>query len=244
MKKIKLIFVFIFSFSNFSLFGQSTVNNDSKAKIHFVYHKKSNLYINEKGIYADTLFLKNAFKQLTYQISKHPSDSTKTVGFINLKEISKKDQKKIIGIFGHSNFKYDCYYNIKKNQTAMYITRIENDEIHDLLKRLFKDTYSSTYYNRIYVNYNKNEKFSTNSKFGTLYRYNPNNILIKWYDDNKIGGEFNHLDGNRIYKDLILANPALEKHVTPFFTFANCDYGIQKLITFFDTTELISVNVE
>ena len=244
MKKNKLILVFIISVLSSNLFGQSTINSDSKTKIHFVYHKNSNLYINEKGIYADTLFLKTLFNELKYQITKHPTDSTKIVGFIDLKKISKDNEKKIIGIFGHSNFKYDCYYNIKKNQTIMYVTRIENDEIQDLLKKLFKDTYSKVYYIRIYIDYNKNDKFYTNSPFGTLYRFNPKNLVINWYDENKIGGEYTHLERDVIYKDLILANPTLEKHVTPYFIFANCAYGIEKLITFFDTTELISVNLE
>ncbi|MEO5776469.1 MAG: hypothetical protein ABIQ27_06170 [Flavobacterium sp.] len=244
MKKIKLIFVFILSISSFNLIGQSAASTDSNSKIHFVYHKKSNLFINEKGIYADTLLLKTGFKELTYQLTKHPTDSTKTVGFIDLKRISKEDQKRIIGIFSHSNFKYDCYYNIKKNQTAMYVTRIENDETHDLLKSLFKDTFSNEYYNRIYIDYNKSDKFYTNSRFSTLYKFNQKYIVIDWFDENKIGGEYKHLEGEVTYKDLVLADSTLEKHVTPFFTFANCDYGIQKLVTFFDTTELISVNLE
>ena len=205
---------------------------------------KSNFYINEKGFYADTLFLKNFFEKITYQIAKNPTDSTKIVGLIELRFLSKQDRKRVIGIFSHSNFKYDCYYNIKKNETAVYVTRIENDEIHDLLEKLFKDTYSNVYYNRIYTDYNKNEKFSANSQFGTLTRYYPKKLIVEWYDENKIGGEFNHVNGNLIYKDLILANPSLERHVTPYYIFANCDYGIQKIITFFDTTELVSVNLE
>lgn len=243
MKKNKWLFFLILQILSFNLFGQVVAKDNSKTKIHFIYYRKSNFLINDKGLYADTMFLKKSFDKLTYQLTKHPNDSTKTVGFIDLKFLTSKDQKRVINIFSNSNYKYDCYYNIKKNQTAMYITRIESDEVRLLLKKLFKDTYSHIYYNRIYINYNKIVKPNTIFQYG-MYRRKQDNVLIKWYDENKIGGEFSITAGNLIYKDLIIANPNLERHVTPFFLFKNCDYGIQKIITYFDTIELISVNLE
>lgn len=236
MRKNNLIFAFILSFISFYSISQSK-------KIHFVYYKKSNFYANEKGIYADTLLLKNSYLIHKYILTKHPKDVTKTVGFIDYKLLSDEEKKIVIDIFSLSNFKYDCYYNVKKNKTSMYVTRIDNDETQNLLKKLFKETYSS-YYNRIYIDHNKNEMFSTNSFFGTVYKFFPNNLVINWYDATKISGEYTFTVEKATFKDLIVVDPALEKHVTPYNTFANCEYGVQKIVSFYDTTELISVNLE
>jgi hypothetical protein len=225
-------------FFSFTLFYQSPKKTQ---KIHFVYHIKSNCELYEDGMYADTLLLKQgSLKSLPFQLKKHPKDASKIVGFVEYKNLTKNQKSTIVGIFEHNNIKLDCYYNPKKDQTIVYTNRYENDNDRLLLKKYLNKTYTPSLNNKAYVDYKTNQRSYMNSPISSTLEFDPRKMTIEWFDDTKTAGQFKISNGKFTFTDLIVANPDIDKHITPTYLFSNCEYGIQKVVSIFQTMELIS----
>ncbi len=155
MVRILTIFFFVYSICGFS---QRTVGSkpDKYSKIIFEYEQKLNVYIDDSGIYADTLVFKELFKEYPIVLKRHPKDTRKMVGFLPKRNVQKDKIDKIIGIFSHNNFLIKGEYNVKNQRVVFSFSRSENDSVQKKLKTIFQRTYPNSSGRDKIIDYRKN----------------------------------------------------------------------------------------
>lgn len=101
------------------VFSQTTMP-ETYSKINFVYEQKSNFLIENDNLYADTLLFRITFPKLKFSKVISPIDSTKTIGFIAMKNLSKEDKKTLQSSLYHSTHTIEGTYDVRKNKTTFY----------------------------------------------------------------------------------------------------------------------------
>lgn len=243
MKNIKifltlsLIIVF-----HFSTKAQITTTPKSFSKIHFIFHHTCNIIVNEQGVFADTLLLKFYFPNLKYKKVSVPNEDNIFGGFVAFNNLSETDVERIIGTISHSTYETVGLYNVKKNRTFLLGKRIKDDVTAKKLKQILNKSYGNGFYSRKYFSFNNNLLEVFNS-FGGIrdIKMCPERNLIKWIDKDLFVGEYNEGNEKITTTNLVQFSPDLDKHITPILLFGNCEYGIFKIKSVFETIELKEV---
>ena len=159
----------LFSFCFWSCFSQSNFQEEPKQfkKIHFVYEEKSNYFLNDQGVFADTLLLAFDFPKLKFTKVKSPLNNEMICGFLPYSAFSDTEDKiKLVqGQLYHTSQIYEGTYYVDKNKTKINVIR-DNKEIKDKVKKYFNDSFQRFTF-EIKINYSKEvDSFIPTSWFG------------------------------------------------------------------------------
>jgi len=224
------------------VFSQTTIP-ETYSKIHFVYEQKSNFLIENGNLYADTLLFRITFPKLKYSRVISPIDSTKTIGCIAMKDLSKEDKRTIGSSLYHCTHSIVGTYDLKKNKTKLLFRR-RSPAMTEIFKKYFGGD-SSPFAFDVIIDY-KNDAILTNYpsvNYSSSLKSKLKKIIFAGTD--KSVGTYTFLTHrNDFQTDVVTLNNKHNKKITSDVVFSNNDYAIDKIVTLYDTTTLISVVYE
>lgn len=237
-KMIKFIINSVLFLSFWNCFSQLKFDKilENAKEIHFVYEKKSNYFVNEKGIFADSLLLATDFPKMKFEMTNHPNDSTIICGFVSYKKLNKENKKFIEGSIYHSNEKIVATYFIPSKTMVFYVTRDDEEA-----RTIFKNYFHQPYYK---FEYRQEFNYTT----GIEKRQFPRvNYQIKFEEIEKtivskdnVHGTYTEVRKNIMYTNIVVMNENLAKFITPLI-FTNNAFGVEKLESINETILLKSV---
>ena len=236
----------MFLFCFWTCFSQSSFQEEPKEfkKIHFVYEERTNYFLNDSGVYADTLLLAYDFPDLKYVKVKSPSEVNMICGYLPFSAFSdSKDKNRLVsGQLYHKNQTYEGTYYVNKNKTIINVIR-DNKEIQQKVKKYF-DEYFPRFTFDIVINYKKETE---NGIFISWYgngEEKKEKRKVTYFDDEKLIGSYKIKYKNIEEKNIVVFNKKLNSKIVPAVIFSNSDYGVEKITTLFETFELKSVTYE
>ena len=238
MKKVKYLPLFICVFVTSSVFSQIAEKPLNYQKINFIYETKANYFIDENGIYADTLLIKLDFPELKYtKVNKLIGDELYN-SFISLSNLKVSDFKKLCGILYHTNQKYIGEYDKKKDETIFKVER--NDELTKyIFKNFLKERYTNFFY-KIKIKFKKNK---INLDYPSVnYTYTITEKLNEIIFGSELNGSFKERVGNIEFTNIVLLNTKLDNKIMPNDIFSNIKVGIELIKKVRETTILKSVS--
>lgn len=237
--KITISIILFLSFWN--CFSQTNYLDAPKEykKIHFVYQQKTNYYIDEKGVFADTLLFQVDFPELKYAKVVSPNDSLFIYGFVSIKDLKRQDKKRLSSILYHNNQKFEGEFSVAKNTTIIKVER--NDELtRAIFKKHLKSGYSTFRYT-ITIDYNKKTIFTDYPMAAYLLEFKSESKQIL-YDASKLSGVFKAENGDFIFENKVVLNDKLSNKIVTGQVFTNNFFGVEKITSVRDRYELISVS--
>ncbi|MFV8331753.1 hypothetical protein [Flavobacterium sp. GSP14] len=215
---------------------------ESYSKIIFTYDQKSNFSVQDGIVYADTLLLKVEFPKMQFKKILNPKDSSTIIGSIELKNFGKDEINKLESQLYHITHKIQGVYNLKTNKTTLFYKR-GNEELIKTYKQNFNRNFMAFSY-KIIIDYNKKTvninypRAQYSKSFQSIIR------KINFTDNNKEHGTFSYQTTNGFSNDVLNLNKAYNSKITTDVIFTNNDYGVEKIVSFYDTTTLLSVKYE
>jgi hypothetical protein len=220
-----------------------TVTPETYSKINFVYEQKSNFIIENDNLYADTLLVRITFPKLKFSKVISTVDSTKTIGFIAMKNLSKEDKRTLGSSLYHSTHIIKGTYDVKKNKTKLLYRR-GSPAMTEIFKKYFLGP-SSPFAFDVIIDY-KNDAIYTNYpsvNYSSSLKSKLKKILFAG-TDKTIGTCTFLTNRNDFQTDVVTLNNKHNKKITSDEVFSNNDYAIDKIVTLYDTTTLLSVVYE
>ncbi len=212
-------------------------------KINFVYEQKSNFIIENDNLYADTLLIRITFPKLKLSKVISKVDSTKTIGYIAMKNLSKEDKRTLGSSLYHSTHTIKGTYDVKKNKTKLLYRR-GSPAMTEIFKKYFLGP-SSPFAFDVIIDY-KNDAIYTNYpsvNYSSSLKSKLKKILFAG-TDKTIGTCTFLTNRNDFQTDVVTLNNKHNKKITSDEVFSNNDYAIDKIVTLYDTTTLLSVVYE
>jgi hypothetical protein len=219
------------------LFSQSKKN--SPKKILFTYITKSNFYLNENGVVADTNFIKIEFPNIKYVYKKSEKDSSSSFGFIPKNEFNQEQIDKLMSIYYHTNLIKKYRYNLK----LKFVTSKGYFTLDKKHKKLFRSFFGRNY-NANYINARKEKLIDDNvSKYFSTFSSNKTDYSLRtitWIDKSKLYGHETYYNKfkNATLTNFVNFNEKLDKHVTPAGYYNNCEFGIELFENIYTLTYL------
>ena len=218
----------------------SQVPEDFK-EIHFEYEKSSNYFINKDGVYADTLLLKLHLPMLKFQKTKHPLHENEICGFIPHKNFTEEATTKLGGALYHINERIRGVYNRKKNITVLTIVRDNSVQptFRGFLKR--KSSKGPGYFKHtMTIDYNKKTIRREYPMTSADFVFDTQLCDIVFAANKTLSGRYKEQFDDKIFENIVVLNPALDKAVTPGEIFTNNDSGIEQILSIAETITLKS----
>lgn len=246
MLRINLKYFFNISLLFFFLtcFSQDNFQSEPKEfkKIHFVFEGKSNYFINDNGVYADTLLISFDFPNLKYSKVNSPIEANGVCGFLPFTAFSNiSDKKKLVGGLYHSNQTYECTYYVNKNKTKIKIIR-DNNEVREKVKKYFNEYFQRFTMDKT-IDYKKEtENTITTTSQGTD-RFEPK-YKVTYFDNERLTGSYKSKNSYYEMTSIVVFNKKLNPKIVPGILFHNVEFGAEKITTLFSTYELKSVTYE
>ena len=238
MKKIFFSSLILFCNIVFSQMGLS----ETYSKIKFVYEQKSNFFIENDQLYADTLLLKMEFPKLKFQKISSPLDSTKIIGFVNIKNLDYKENKKLGSILYHSTHTIEGTYDLKKHKTTLFFNRV-NVALKVILKKYFKGSYPPFSF-KVVIDYNKKQIHTNYPSVNYEESFNSQLNKINFLNDEKTLGTYTFENKLGFYSNEIILNKKYNNKITPHIVFSNNNFAVDKITSLMDTITLLSVDYE
>lgn len=236
----KIVFSILILVCNI-VFSQ-TVTPETYSKIKFVYEQKSNFIIENDNLYADTLLFRITFPKLKFSKGISPIDSTKTIGFIAMKNLSKEDKRTLGSSLYHSTHTIIGTYDVKKEKTKLLYRR-GSSAMTEIFKKYFLGP-SSPFAFDVIIDY-KNDAIYRNYpsvNYSSSMKSKLKKILFAGKD--KSIGTYTFQTKTGSQTNVVAINNKHSKKITSDEVFSNNDYAIEKIVTLYDTTKLLSVVYE
>lgn len=231
----------LFLFYSSAIFSQIEEAPTAYSKIYFTYTKKSNYYVDEKGIYADTLLLKLDFPEKTFFKRTFPKDSTIIAGFIPINFLTDTDRITLNSIAQKNYSRTEVVFDVKEKKSTITKILTDNSLIPTALFALLTKTPFQSKPSTSDITYKENFRYLVENKAeNTLDSYEKN--VIKWIEGYENVGLFEYKMNGQIMTNLVFVDPKLNKHIVPTILFANCEFGISKVVSIPFTVELIKVS--
>jgi len=229
--------IFCCVFVTFKIFSQIEEKPINYKKINFVYETKSNYFIDEDGIFADSLLIKLDFPEIKFTTVNKLIENENYNSFIQLKNLNNSNIKKLCAILYHTNQKFIGEYDVEKNETNFSIER--NDELtKNIFKNILKERYSNFFY-KIVIQDSKNIihlKYPSVNYTFTIYEKAKNIIM-----ENQLIGRYKEVVDNTEFSNVVLLNINLDSKIMPNDIFTNNNYGVEVIKKLNETTILKSV---
>lgn len=236
----KIFFFGLILFCNI-VFSQSELSQPY-SKIKFVYEQKSNFFIENDQLYADTLLFKTEFPKLKFSKVSSPLDPTKIIGLVTINSFNYEDNKKLANILYHSTHTIEGTYDLAKHKTTLFFNR-GNAALNVILKKYFKGSYPPFKF-KVVVDYNKKYIYTNypNVNYEDLFDSQLNKINFS--NDEKTQGTYTFENKLGFYSNEIILNKKYNNKITPHIIFSNNDFSVDKIISLLDTITLLSVTYE
>jgi hypothetical protein len=234
MNKIILI---IFLYSNFC-HSQINTKPNSYNKIIVEYKSYINLSLDENTVYGDSLLLTGLLPRKNYKMKR--TNFNKLVPYIEIKNLTEDERIKLTNFFVSNNILTKITYNVKNKKKVFYNILGFDTQYMNNVTKLLNTSYSKIKCETVIYKTIDDFNYKESSSMG-VKTYNFKDSLIIWDDENKLSGTFLDHNHDEKYYSLIFINPDLDRNITPHSLFGNCEYGIEKIITKYHTTELSSV---
>ena len=246
MRFIKIICILLLTSTKvFSQIQYPNLNIKYK-KIVFTYVQVPNFYFEKNRVYADSITLSKEFRNTKINFSKSPLDSTRTIAYVNKKDIRTEDldnfKSKIFHSFTDINFEYKI-----KSKTLKYSGGLCTS---DVCKTIFKEFFNqpkmkgSEIFLTTATFYDKEQITRYDYAFGSQ-KSSYKDRFISWSDQFPDVGTYEYITShnNAEQKRLssIYVDYNLDKHITPTKLFSNCEYGVKQIKNYFSTTVLTKV---
>jgi hypothetical protein len=215
---------------------------ETYSKIKFVYEQKPNFFIENNKLYADTLLFRISFPELKFSKGISPIDSTKTIGFIVIENLSKEDKKRLNGFLYHTAFMIQGTYDVKKNKTKLFYTRPTKPFIENYKKYLGAN-FPKVNYN-VVIDYKNREIYKNYFYINKVAPLDSQLITLTFTNEDKSIGTYTFQTKNGFETDIVILNNKHNNKITSDEVFSNNDYAIDKIVTLYDTTTLLSVVYE
>lgn len=234
MNKILILCCVFVTFEMFSQIEEKPVNYK---KINFVYETKSNYFIDEDGIYADSLLIKLDFPEIKFTTVNKLIENENYNSFIPLKNLKTSNIKKLCGILYHTNQKFIGVYDAEKNETNYRVER--NDELtKKIFKNILKQHYSNFFYEKV-VKFSKDKIHlnypSVNYTFTITEK--AKNIIM----EDQVIGRYKEVVNNLEFSNVVFLNINLDPKIMPDDIFTNNNCGVEVIKKLNATTILKSV---
>jgi len=238
---MKTIFFTLLTFACNIAFSQ-TAKPETYSKIKFVYEQKSNFIIDDNKLYADTLLFRITFPKVKFSKVKSPIDSTQTIGFIAIKNLSKNDKKTLESVLYHSTHTIEGTYNVQTNITKLFYTR-GSRALSIIYKKYFGGNFIPFAYNVI-VDYNRGKIFTNYPSVNYSASFDSELKKIIYANEDKSIGTYTFQTKNGLQTDLVALNKKHSNKITSNIVFSNNDFAVDKIISAHNTTTLLSVIYE
>lgn len=224
-------------FVTFKMFSQIEEKPINYKKINFVYETKSNYFIDEDGIYADSLLIKLDFPEIKFTTVNKLIENENYNSFIPLKHLKDSNIEKLCGILYHTNQKFIGEYDAEKNETNYSVER--NDELtKNIFKNILNKRYSNFFYKKIIkFSYDKIHLNYPNVNYTFTITEKAKNIIMK----NQVIGRYKEVENNVEFSNVVLLNINLDPKIMPEDIFTNNNYGVEVIKKLNETTILKSV---
>lgn len=206
-------------------------------EINFIYEVKSNYFITEEGIFADTLLFKIDFPNLKFELRNHPNDSNRLCGYRLFKGFGYENKAKLKNILYHINETINATHFILSGKTVFNVIR-GDDEIRKIFKHYFKERFIDFEYRREF-DFNKRTEII---KFPSLrydYTFYERSKKLEYKSEDDFGIYY-ETKNNMVFKNIVLFEKTLSKYISPVL-FVNNNCGIIELETIRETIKLKSV---
>ena len=238
---MKKIFLTVLILACNIVFSQTTLPG-TYSKIKFVYEQKSNFFIEDDKVYADTLLLKAEYPKLKFSKVISPSDSTKIIGFLEIKSFNNEDKNILQSNLYHTTHTIEGSYDLKKNKTKLFFTR-GNKALNETFKKYFGGNYNAFIFN-VVVNYNEKKIHTNYPKTNYTKSFDSQLKKINFTSDDKSIGTYTFQTNKGFQTNLVTLDKKYNNKITPDIIFSNNDFGVIKIASLFDTITLISVIYE
>lgn len=243
--KYFLNILFLVSFWN--CFSQNSYPTEPKeySKIHFVYEEKSNFYLDDKGVYADTLLIANDFPNLKYTKVKSPTKANAICGFVPYSDFAGQDKRRIVSSLYHHYETYEGTYDVKKQKTKMKVTR-ENKEIKEKVKKYFNEYFEKVVH-KFQIDYTRENQNIIYKTWSGMLGDKEERVEKKEvfnFNEEKLIGLYKIENQYVELTNIVVFNKMLNTRITPETLFSNVIFGVEKIITLSSTYELKSVTYE
>jgi hypothetical protein len=241
MKKNNAIrVILLFLFLPLTVVSQIQPTPKSYQKIKFVYQKKSNFKLDEKGFYADTLQFKEIFPTIKFE--KITTDSGTIIGFAPLSSLNMLDKKTITKKMTQNNTVIFGLVDVKKNKILFSIDHSspETDIAYQLVN-LPQDKLNSIHY----YSYKKNFSLLEMTSNATTQLKSIKKNKITWQNKEQTIGHYDAsvaLENNQL--NVVVFQKELPRLVCPIPLFENANYGIKSIYAMEYHYELIAVSYE
>jgi hypothetical protein len=213
--------------------------SETYSKIKFVYEQKSNFFIENDQLYADTLLLKMEFPKLKFQKTSSTLDSTKIIGFINIKNLDYEENEKLGSILYHSTHTIEGTYDFIKHKTTLFFKR-GNVALKVILKKYFKGSYPPFSF-KVVIDYNKKQIHTNYPSVNYEESFDSQLNKITFLNDEKTVGFYSFENKKGINTNEIVLNKKHSNKITPHIIFSNNDFAVDKIASLLDTITLLSV---
>ena len=236
----KIIFFILILVGNIASSQKSIPETYSKIK--FVYEQKSNFFTVDNKVYADTLLLKVEFPKTKFTKVVSPQDSLKIIGSVKIKSLSKEEIKRLESQLYHNTHLIQGIHNLKTNKTTLFFKR-GSGELIKTYRENFGHNFTPFAY-KIIIDYNKKTINTNYPKVNYSKSFQSELKKIDFVDAEKEIGSCSYQTANGIMTDIVNFNKLYNIKVATDMIFSNNDYGVEKIVSFFDTTTLTSVTYE
>ncbi|MFV8345556.1 hypothetical protein ACNQGX_05630 [Flavobacterium sp. ZB4P13] len=223
------------------VFSQTTLPG-TYSKIKFVYEQKSNFFIENDKVYADTLLLKVEYPKLKFSKVISPFDSTKIIGFLEIKSFNNEDKKILESYLYHTTHTIEGTYDLKKNKTKLFFTR-GNKALNETFKKYFGGNYSPFIFN-VVVDYNEKKIHTNYPRINYTKSFDSQLKKINFISDDKTLGTYTFQTKKGFHTNVVTLDKKYNNKITLDIIFSNNDFGVDKIVSLFDTISLISVIYE
>ena len=243
IKKVTMKKIFFFSLILFCniVFSQTSLP-ETYSKIKFVYEQKSNFFIEKDQLYADTLLLKIEFPKLKFSKILSPLDSTKTIGFVNVKNLDYEENEKLGSILYHSTHTIEGTFDLIKHKTTLFFNR-GNVALKVILKKYFKGSYPPFSF-KVVIDYNKKQILTNYPSVNYEESFDSQLNIINFLNDEKTLGTYTFENKLGFHSNEIILNKKYNKKITPHIIFSNNDFAVDKITSLLDTITLLSATYE
>ena len=236
----KVFFYSLILFCNI-VFSQTTLS-ETYSKIKFVYEQKSNFFIENDQLYADTLVLKMEFLKLKFSKTASPLDSTKVIGCVNINSLSYEENEKLGSVLYHSTHTIEGTYDVIKHKTTLFFNR-GNAALNVIFKKYFKGSYPPFSF-KVIIDYNKKYIYTNYPSVNYEESFDSQLKKINFFNDEKTLGTYTFENKLGLQSNAITLNKKYSNKITPNILFLNNDFAVDKITSLLDTITLLSVTYE
>lgn len=235
-----ILLLLLFLIMPFLAVSQIQPTPKSYQKIKFVYLKKSNFRLDEKGFYADTTQFKMMFPDLEYE--KNSSNSGAIIGFVPLSKLNRLHKKTIAKKMTENNTVIFGLVEVKKNKVLFSVDHSspETDyayQLFNLPQNRLNSSHQFSYKNNFSL-------LEINSNATTQLKSIQKNKIL-WQNEEHTIGQYDtpEQEGNK-QLNVVVFQAELPKLVSPIPLFENANHGVKTIYAMEYHYELISVSYE